>query len=151
MTIAANRAGILRTFLHAKIRAIVAIAKTVARNEIVLRWLATPIARAAMPSVGVPILRPRKSAMRPLVTRIAIPVEKPFVTTLGINRTAAPRRVAAKKMRISPASMVHRDRPSIPFLLTMLDATAMKMTLGAQMRTFDSPKAEAKKVAAAAQ
>jgi hypothetical protein len=33
----------------------------------------------------------------------------------------------------------------------MLDATAMKMTLGAQMRTFDSPKAEAKKMAAAAQ
>jgi len=67
----------------------------------------------------------------PVMIRIARPVEKPTTTDRGINRTAAPKPVAARSKRNAPASMAVSDRSRIPSRLTILDARAKTVRLGA--------------------
>ena len=79
-----------------------------------------------------------------------MPVEKPTTTGRGSIRMPAPRPMAPKNTKRTPADNVDKDRARIPSRATMLDATATKTTFGAVTRILESPNTEARSPAMAA-
>jgi hypothetical protein len=80
-----------------------------------------------------------------------MPVEKPMATGRGSFWTPAPRPIAPRNIKRTPADSVDRHKARTPSRATMLDATATKTIFGALTRILESPKADAKKPAMAAQ
>ena len=57
---------------------------------------------------------PKKSRICVLAMSTAIPLVKPTTTGRGMNDTAAPIPVAPRMIRMTPAIIVHMNRPSMP-------------------------------------
>ncbi len=74
----------------------------------------------AMNSVGTLVMRrPNTSRICVLAISTAMPLVKPITTGCGMNFTAEPAPVAPITIRMTPAIIVHMNRPSIPYCATM--------------------------------
>lgn len=138
-------------FRHGRIKVNIAVAMIVADGEIseaCCKMATTPV-RTSLTEIGG--LTPKRSETRSLTTSTATPLERPATIARGMNGTAAASPVPARKIRKIPANDVDKESPRTPCLLTMLDATVTKRTFGALIRTFYSPRPEAKSPAMAAQ
>ena len=60
------------------------------------------------------IVRPKKSLICVLAISTAMPLVKPTTTGRGMNLTAAPMPVAPRTTSMTPAIIVHMNRPSTP-------------------------------------
>ena len=59
-------------------------------------------------------VRPRKSRICVLAMITAMPLVKPTTTGRGMNLTAVPMPVAPRMTSMTPAIIVHMNRPSTP-------------------------------------
>ncbi len=94
---------------------------------------------------------PRKSRICVLAIRTAMPLVKPMTTGRGMNLTAAPMPVTPSMTSITPAIIVHMNRPSTPYFATMPATTTTKAPVGPPIWTRDPPSAEIMKPVTIAQ
>ena len=72
----------------------------------------------------------------------AMPLVKPTTTGRGMNRTAVPIPVTPSTTSMTPAIIVHMNRPSTPYFATMPATTTTNAPVGPPIWTRDPPSAE---------
>ena len=95
--------------------------------------------------------QPRKSLICVLAMSTAMPLVKPTTTGRGMNRTAVPMPVAPSTTRMTPAIIVHMNRPSTPCAATMPATTTTNAPVGPPIWTREPPSAEMMKPVTIAQ
>ena len=80
-----------------------------------------------------------------------MPFVKPMTTGRGRNLTAAPIPVTPRMTSITPAIIVHMNKPLTPYFATMPATTTTKAPVGPPIWTRDPPSAEIVKPVTTAQ
>ena len=94
---------------------------------------------------------PKKSRICVLAMSTAIPFVNPTTTGRGMKVTAAPIPVAPRTTRMTPAIIVHMNRPSMPYVETIPATTTTKAPVGPPIWKRDPPSAEIRKPVMTAQ
>ena len=81
----------------------------------------------------------------------AMPFVKPTTTGRGMKRTAAPMPVNPRTTSMTPAIIVHMNRPSTPYFATMPATTTTNAPVGPAICTREPPSAETTKPVTMAQ
>ncbi len=115
----------------------------VARHRI--RALAAIASMRPMNSPGTSIVRPRKSFSCVLAITSAMPLVKPMMTGRGMYLTAVPVPVRPMITSITPAIIVHMNRPSTPYSAMMPATTTTNAPVGPPIWKRDPPSAEIRK------
>ena len=71
-----------------------------------------------------------------------MPPVKPMTTGRGMNRTAVPVPVSPMTTSMTPAIIVHMNRPSTPCSAMMPETTTTNAPVGPPIWTVDPPSAE---------
>ena len=95
--------------------------------------------------------RPKKSRICVLAISTAMPFVKPTTTGRGMNFTAEPMPVRPMTTSITPAIIVHMNRPSTPYFATMPATTTTNAPVGPAICTREPPSAETMKPVTTAQ
>ncbi len=80
-----------------------------------------------------------------------MPLVKPMTTGRGMNLTALPLLVTPRITSITPAIIVHTNRPDTPWVATMPETTTTKAPVGPPICTREPPSAEMTKPVTTAQ
>jgi len=94
---------------------------------------------------------PKKSRSCVLAMSTAIPFVKPITTGRGMNLTADPIPVRPMTTSMTPAIIVHMNRPSTPYLATMPATTTTNAPVGPAICTREPPSADTRKPVTTAQ
>ena len=88
------------------------------------------------------MVRPRNSRSCVVAMMTAMPLVKPTTTGRGMKRMALPIPVRPRRTSITPAIIVHTNRPAMPCVATMPAATIRNAPVGPPIWTIDPPPAE---------